>query len=111
MQVQVNFQGLDHSPWMDQFITKKVSKLERFLSSSAKVIVHLKLNNGVYSTTLAIHNMNHDYAFTGDGDNLYESFSLAIDRGIRVLSEHKQQIKDRISKRSSLLNDFNESVA
>lgn len=111
MQVQVNFQGLDHSPWMDEFITKKVAKLNRFLSPSATVVVHLKFNNDLYSTTLSVHSMNHDYAFTGDGDNLYESFSIAIDRASRVLSEHKRQIKDRISRRSSLLKDFNQSVA
>lgn len=111
MQVQVNFQGLDHSPWMDQFITKKVMKLNRFLSPSATVMVHIKQNNICYSTTLAIHSMNHDYAFSSEGDNLYESFSLAVDKATRSLCEHKRQIKDRISRRSSLLNDFNESVA
>lgn len=111
MQVQVNFQGLDHSPWMDEFITKKVSKLNRFLSPSATVIVHLKFNNNLYSTTLSIHSMHHDYAFSGDGDNLYESFSIAIERATRALSEHKRQIKDRISRRSSLLKDYNQSVA
>ncbi len=105
MHVQVHYQGLDHSQWVDQFITRKVEKIERFLSPSASVLVHLKLENRIYSTTISVHNLNHDYAFSCDGDNLYESFARATDKATRALVEHKRRVKDRISRRSSLLNE------
>lgn len=99
MQVQIHYQGLDNSPWMDQFITRKVSKLNRYLNSAASLQVHLKFVNRKYVTSLAIHNLNHDYAFTADGENLYESFSLATDKATRALGEHKRMIKDKINRK------------
>lgn len=99
MQVQVHYQGLDNSPWMDQFINSRLSKLNRYLNNSAAIQIHLKLENKHYVTSLAIHNMNQDYAFTGEGQNLYESFSMAIEKAGRSLGEHKRKIKDKINKR------------
>ncbi len=104
MQVQVYYQGLEHTPWMDQFITKRVAKLDRYLNTSANVQVNVKYQNNHYVTSLAIHNPYHDYAFSSEGLNLYESFSSAIDKAARSLREHKRKIKDRINKKFGSLN-------
>ena len=98
MHVQVHYSNLENSPWMDQFIESRVDKLTKYLSQSATIQVNLRFENRQYVTTLAIHNMNHDYAFTGDGVNLYESFSLAIDKAARALGEQKRRQKDKINK-------------
>jgi ribosomal subunit interface protein len=101
MQVQINYQGLDHTPWMEQFITKRMVRLNRYLNSSASIQVHLKFEHKSkrYLTSLSIHNLNHDYAYTSEGQNLWESFSMAVDKASRSLSEHKRIAKDRINKR------------
>jgi putative sigma-54 modulation protein len=99
MQVQVHFQGLDSTPWMNQFITSRVAKLERYLNPSARIHVHLKFSNRKYITSLSIHNINHDYAYTSDGQNLFESFTLATDKATRALGEHKRMIKDKINRK------------
>ena len=98
MHVQVHYQNLDNSPWMDQFIETRVNKLNKYLAQSAYVQVNLRLENNRYVTSLAIHNPNHDYAFSSDGINLYESFSLAVDKASRVLGEQKRKMKDKINK-------------
>ena len=103
MHVQVHYQNLENSPWMDQFIEKRVAKLDRYLAKSANVQVNLRYVNKGYVTTLAIHNPYHDYAFTSEGGNLYESFSEAIEKASRVLGEHKRKIKDRINKKFASL--------
>jgi ribosomal subunit interface protein len=107
MQIQIHYQGLDHTPWMDQFISQRVSKLNRYLNSAAKIHVHLKIENRKYITTLSIHNMNHDYAFTSPGENLYESFQVATDKAARTLGEYKRKIKDKIHRKF----DVNQAVA
>lgn len=99
MQVQVHYQGLDHTPWMDEFITKRVSKLNRYLNQASRIEVHLKFVNRSYVTSLAIHNPYHEYAFSSEGENLYESFSIAIAKASRALTEHKRQTKNRIHRR------------
>src|SRR6476620_8235698 len=102
MQVQVHYQGLESSPWMEQFITRKVSKLNRYVSPSASLQVHLKFENKKYITSLVVHNLNHEYAFTSEGENLYESFSTATDKASRSLSEHKRKIRDKMKHRTSI---------
>jgi ribosomal subunit interface protein len=100
MQVQVHYQGMDSSEWIDQFITRKLSKLERYLTPASVIHVHLKLDHRNYTTTLEV-NCNHhrNYAFNSVGENLYESFSQAIDKAARVLNEEKRKFKDRINGR------------
>lgn len=106
MQIQVHFQGLDHSPWMDEFITNRVEKLSRYLNPSATAHVSLK-EEGIFTITIiSIHNMNHDYSFAGKGENVFESVSTAIDKANRGLSENKRKFKDRLAKRSSLLRQY-----
>lgn len=107
MQVQVHYQGLESSPWMEQFITNRVAKIERYVNNSASVHVNLKFENRTYVTSLAIHNMNHDYAFSSDGVNLYESFSLAINKASRTLGEQKRMMKDKIHRKFNV----NQAVA
>lgn len=106
MQIQVHVQGSNHSPWMDEFITKKVGKLSRYMNTAASVQVHIKLENQQCLTTLSIHNSNKDYAFSADGENVYESVASAIDKANRCLSEEKRKIKDKINRRYVPLRNF-----
>ncbi len=106
MHVQVHYQNLDNTPWMDQFIESRVAKLNRYLSDSARIQVNLRYEkNNSYATSLAIHNPHHDYVFSTVGENLYESISLAIDKARRALSEQKQRMKDNINRKLFPIND------
>lgn len=106
MQVQVHYQGLEASPWLDQFITRRISKLERFLGQASSIQIHLKFENKQYSTSLAIHGLLKDYAFSANGENLYESFSLAVDKASRSLGEQKKRLKDKIHRKLFTFNRF-----
>lgn len=101
MQVKVHYQGLDHTPWMDDFITRRVAKLDRYLHQASNVQVNVRYENKQYVTSLAIHNPYHDFAFTSHGINMFESFSTAMEKASRTLSEHKQRIKDKINRKFS----------
>lgn len=98
MNIQVHYQGLDSSPWMDQFMTARVQKLHRYLNGASSILITVRMENRKYSTTLAIHNYR-DYAFTADGENLYESFAAAVDKASRTLGEQKRMLKDKINRR------------
>lgn len=99
MQVQVHYQGLENSPWMNQFITERVQKLNRYLSNAGAVQINLKFENKKYITSMAIHNKNQDFAFNGEAENLFGSFTQALDKALRVLGEHKRMMKDKINRR------------
>lgn len=106
MQVQVHYQGLEASPWLDQFMTKRLEKIERYVGPTAHVQIHLKRDANNYSTTLAVHGLFRDYAFSADGDNLYESFSLTVDKAVRALGEQKKKLKDKIHRKVFLRGDL-----
>lgn len=106
MQVQVHYEGLESSPWLEQFINNRLSKLERYVTKAARVVVNLRLDNRVYTTGLIIHSHGQDYSFTCDGENLYESFAGAFDKGSRVMSEKKRMLKDKINRKYHSLRDF-----
>ena len=105
MHIQVHYQGLERSPSMEQFVVRKASKLGRFLSRSASVHVNLKLEGRNFITTLTVHNLNNDYAFSSAGVNLYESFSIAIDMASRALGDHRKKVRQKIHRRYSVSGD------
>jgi ribosomal subunit interface protein len=99
MQIKVHYQGLDHTPWMDDFITRRVAKLDRYLHRASNVLVNVRYVNKQYVTSLAIHNPYHDFAFQSDGVNMFESFSTAIEKAARTLSDHKKKVQDKINSK------------
>jgi ribosomal subunit interface protein len=99
MHVQVHYQNLDNSPWLDQFIESRLEKLSRYLSPSASIQVNLKFEDRKYIASLVIHNLQKDYIFSAQGVNLYEAFSSAMEKSNRTLGDRKRLVKDKINKR------------
>lgn len=104
MHVKVHYQGVERSPWVDQFVNARVSRLNRYLNPAANVEVHLKQVKNQYVTSIAIHNYN-DFAFNAYGENLFEAFSAAIEKANRALNEHKNKLKDKIHKKFARATD------
>jgi len=99
MNVQVNYQNLKNSQWVDDFVYKKVEKLSTFLDRSSSVQVHVKHDKSGYVTSLAIHYPQHELAVSAVGENLYEALGEAVEKARRVLRTQKDKIKNRINKR------------
>lgn len=105
MNVQVHYQGLDHTPWMDAFLSSRVQKLRRYFNGTASLLISVRCEGMNFCTTLSIHYLNHYQAFTCEGFNLYESFTGALDKASRTMSEHKRYMKDKINRRYTALKD------
>ncbi len=99
MQVNVYHRGFGSTPWMDEFFISRLSKLERFLSPSTRVVVELILESNNYITKLFIHHLGHDNIFEGHGVNFYESFSMAIEKSGKGLKIENQEFKLKINRR------------
>lgn len=100
MQMQVHYHGLDVSPALDFFMEEKIQKLKRFLDASAPVEIYLRQDTrDQFSISLNTHAFHKDFSFHAKSDNIYESFSQALDKAQRVLGEEKRQLKDKINRR------------
>lgn len=109
MHIQVHYQNVKNSPWMDQFILGRIERLHRFLSPSGNVQVNIKHEKNLYVTNLVIHNPHHDFVFCTEAENLYESFQTSIEKAARSLSEQKRKLKDKMNKNIFSIHD--ESVS
>jgi ribosome-associated translation inhibitor RaiA len=105
MQIKVHYQGLDSTPWMEDFIAEKVEKLKTYLTPASTILANIELAKGVYTTNITIHNQ-HDYSFTAQGNNLFESFTAAKNKALRVLKENKRMMKDKINSKYHSLRDL-----
>lgn len=100
MQMQVYYQGIDVSPALDNFMAEKIQKLKRFLQASAPVAIYLRQDaKDQFSISLNAHAFQKDFSFHAKSANVYEGFSLALDKAQRVLGEEKRQLKDKINRR------------
>ncbi len=99
MNVQVNYQNLKNSQWVDDIIMQKVDKLSTFLDRSSNIQVHMKHDKSGYVASLAIHYPQHELAVSAVGENLYEALAEAVDKARRVLRTQKDKIKNKINRK------------
>lgn len=99
MNVKVNYQNLNNTQWVDDFVIKKVQKLSPFLDHSSNIQVHVRQEKRGYVTSLAIHYPHHDLAVSGVGENLYAALVEAVDKASRALRTQKDKIKNKIHTR------------
>lgn len=106
MRTQIHYQAMENTQWVDEFINSRIVKLERFLTPSATIQVHIRVSgHEKYVTSISVHSFRHDHAFTAESDNFYESFTTALNKAIRVLSEEKKKMKDHIHRKFHSVND------
>ena len=104
MRVQIFYDNLNSSTWTDDFIENRVKKLEKYLNPSALIHVNLKWDKKVYSTKVVIHHSHTDYAFGAEGENLFESFTMALEKAMRTLRDEKHKLKLKVNRRYSDLS-------
>lgn len=98
MQIQVHYSQVKKTEWVENFIRSKTERLGRYLTSSANLQVHLKNENNQYTSTIIFHDKNANLTVSAHSENLYESFTIAVSKGMRILGEQKRRVKDRINK-------------
>lgn len=98
MQVQLHFQDIRHSLWMDQFLEKRLARLERFLPPTSVVHLNLKFDNERYHGQMLIHHPLKEYAFSGEGASVIESFMQLMDRAVGSLSDQRRKMKAKMRR-------------
>jgi ribosomal subunit interface protein len=99
MHLQVHYQDMKNTPWVNQFVEKRVNKLDRYLAQSANVLLNVKYKKQNYATSIVIHHSHQQYAFSAEAANLFEALSEVLNKAHRVLGEQKRKVKDKINRR------------
>lgn len=99
MRIQIEYKGLETSPWMEQFIARKCGKLERYLSPSGRVMVVLIKDSQVCSVCIGVTNPGRSFTSNSQGADIHEAFLLALEHVSRELSEHRRLMRERIHRK------------
>jgi len=95
MQIKISSKHMTITPPIQEYVQKKAEKLSRFFDRIQQIDVVIdKARNGY--TTEVITDVEHHKPFvaTGEHQDLYAGIDLTVDRAIRQLKEHKEQLRD-----------------
>ena len=102
------FQGLDHTQAIEDHITKKLSKLDEFISSESSprnITVHVKKDAQVkIELNLATKDLHLDAHCAGY--DLYAAADEAIAKLITQIKKHKEKSRDKHQSGSPLKRSF-----
>jgi len=90
MNIQLHFDQIRHSPWLDQFLEKRLERLEKFLRPDDRVHLNVKGNGEHFESHLSVQHSSKKFDFSAQGENLFESFSQVLNAALRALSEERK---------------------
>lgn len=91
MLAQVAYHQVDHSPGLDQWLSKRFEKLESVLQGPARWVVSKQ--GDLFSAGVRFRSFGKDFYLHGEGENAYQAVSEAYHRAVRKLSKYRKQRK------------------
>jgi putative sigma-54 modulation protein len=102
MQIKISSKHMEITPAIEGYAVKKAEKLVKFFNRIQQIdLIIDKARNGY--TIEVITDVEHHKPFvaTGSHDDLYAGIDLTLDRAIRQLKEHKEQLRDHKHQNST----------
>lgn len=96
MQVNLEYQGVESSPWMERFITRKLEKLNRYLTPASTVKVLLIKHQDDCEACIEVTNNTRFYTCSSKGGDIHSAFSDALEKASRELGEQKRRARANI---------------
>jgi ribosomal subunit interface protein len=90
MQIQTFFKHFDHTYGLDQMIGEKSKKLEKWLSSSAKVNWRCWIESDEQICSIEAHDKGKDFFAKATSGDLYKSIESALEK-ITHQFQHSQR--------------------
>ncbi len=75
MEMRIQYQGIEGSPWMTEYLKRRLARLERYLSSGAQIHINIISQGDLCFTHLTVSTLSHQYKFENDGCDVYEAFT------------------------------------
>ncbi len=98
MEIRIQYQGIEGSPWMTKYLEGKLARLERYLSSGARTEIDLISNGDQCVSVLTVKTLNHEYNFDREGCDVFEAFSGSLDEALMILKREHMKIHEKYQK-------------
>ena len=99
MDISIRYQGINESPWMNEYLETKLGKLARYLSVGAKISVVLVTESCQNFCELSVKNLKHSYCFRNSGLDLFEAFTNGLEEACRVLRHDYHMTIERVHRK------------
>ena len=80
MKVTITFRHLEHTPSLDERISEKSEKLNKYLGGRSHIKWGCHVKNGIHYAEVELLGPKFKYHATGKSDNLYKTIDLVSDR-------------------------------
>jgi ribosomal subunit interface protein len=98
MEIRIEYQGLKGSPWMREYLEGKLARLERYLSTGARIDIDLIAEGDQCRTHFSIRTLHHEYEFEKEGCDIYEAFTQALEEAAIILRREHLKIRDKFQR-------------
>ncbi len=95
MEIRIQYQGIEGSPWMTKYLEGKLARLERYLSSAARIEIDLISKGDQCLSELSVKTLSHEYNFDKEGSDVFEAFSTALDEALMILKREHKKIREK----------------
>lgn len=98
MEIRIQYQGVDGSPWMEEYMEGKLARLERYLSSGAEIEINLISQGDRCYTHFKVKSLHHEHHLEKEGCDIFEAFTLALEEAAMVLRREHLKVHQKFNK-------------
>ncbi len=103
MEIRMEYQGVEGSLWMNEYLERQLERFERFLSPSSTVSIVLIHDPEKCVSFFDIQTGHSHFTFESSGADIFEAFSKTFDEAHRCLKRKHQK---NHSSRKLLISDW-----
>ena len=103
MKVTIEFLHLDHTPSLDERITEKSQKFEKYFEHDTKLKWTCFVKEGVHYAECTLKSSHHNFYAKAKADSLYKTIDLACEKLERQVVKKKEKIKNKLHRKKPVL--------
>jgi putative sigma-54 modulation protein len=96
MKLKISFKHLDHTPALDQRITEKSEKFEKYFQGNTNIHWFCYVHNNEHWAEIKVHGPKFDFFAKASADNLYKSLDLVVEKMERQIDKQKDLMRNKI---------------
>lgn len=94
MQISITFKNMDATQPLKDYVTKRLSKMDRFIERPAEASVVLSVEKIRHKAEVTINSDGHVINAVETTEDMYAAIDMVMDKLERQMKKHKEKIQD-----------------
>jgi putative sigma-54 modulation protein len=96
MKLKITFKHLEHTPALDQRISEKSQKFEKYFQGNINIQWVCWVKDEQHWAEIKLHGPKFDFFAKASADNMYKSLDLVVEKIERQLEKQKDMRRDKL---------------